>query len=138
MDDLQQLSAQQSNKEVTVNENVKSLRAAATFGVDYETTSALTLGIKGGPLYVNGSVSDIADTTVALTASTTNYVERTAAGVVSNNVTGFSAGSIPLYEAVTGTTGITTLTDYRSLTQRSWGRVSIAIGGSPTGYTLNV
>ena len=34
---------------------------------------------------------------LALSASTTNYVEATRAGVVSKNTTGFTAGSIPLY-----------------------------------------
>ena len=41
MDDLQQLTTSQADKETTVNENFKSVRAAALFGIDYETTTGL-------------------------------------------------------------------------------------------------
>lgn len=40
--------------------------------------------------------------TIALAASQTNYVEVNRAGVVSSNVTGFTAGRLPLWTVVTG------------------------------------
>lgn len=113
MTTLAQLSGTQANEAVSVNELFKAVSAAGMFGVNYETTVALTLGVYGGRWWNGTTFADIANQTVALTASTTNYIETTEAGVVSKNVTAFTAGQVPLYTALTSTTGITTLTDYR-------------------------
>lgn len=68
-------------------------------------------------MQVDGTLSVIANGTVALTASQTNYIEATRAGVVSKNVTAFTPGSIPLYTAVTNATTVTSYTDYRAWAQ---------------------
>jgi len=138
MTTLTQVLETQANKATTVNDIFEAVSVAGLFGVKQALTTGLTFAYFGGILYNAGAASAIADGTVALSASTTNYIEATAAGVVSKNTSGFSPGSTPLYTAVTSTVGITTLTDYRTTTLRSFGRVSIAIGGSPTGYVLNV
>jgi hypothetical protein len=64
---------------------------------------------------------------LALTASTTNYVEATRAGVVSKNTTAFTPGSIPLYTIVTGASTVTSYTDWRAWVQPK-DAVSIAVG----------
>ncbi len=137
MTTLTQVSATQANKEVTINDVLEAVSPAGLFGVKRELTTGLTFAYFGGVLFADGVASAIADGTVALTASTTNYIERTAAGVVSKNTSGFSPEKVPLYTAVTSTSGITTLTDYRQTTLRSFGRLSIDIGGSPSGYVLS-
>jgi hypothetical protein len=55
----------------------------------------------------------IANGTVALTASDTNYVEADNDGVVTANVIGFTVGAYPLYEIVTGSATVTDYVDYR-------------------------
>jgi hypothetical protein len=48
-----------------------------------------------------------------VTASATNYIEATRAGVVSKNAVGFTGGSIPHYTVVTGAALVTSYTDNR-------------------------
>lgn len=50
----------------------------------------------GGWVEVDGGWAFAPDGTVTLTDNATNYIERSAAGVVSQNTSGFSAGSIPM------------------------------------------
>lgn len=97
--------------------------AALLFQRRNSTTTGLTWGYHGGTLLVDGVLSTIAGATVALTASATNFVQATRAGVVSTNTTGFTAGQIPLYEVVTGTATITSFTD-----RRSWDQVQHTAG----------
>jgi len=113
MTTMTQVSETQLNKSTTVNDNFMAVALAALFGVKNSLTTALTFAYYGGYILVDGVHTLIADGTLSLTASQTNYIEATRAGVVSKNTTGFTAGSIPLYTAVTGTASITTLTDYR-------------------------
>lgn len=65
-------------------------------------------------MLVDGVLTTISNGTVALSASVTNYVEATRAGVVSKNTTGFTAGAIPLYTIVTGSATVTSYTDERT------------------------
>lgn len=96
------------------------------------TTTGLTLGYYGGQMLVDGVLTAIGDSTVALSASTTNYVEATRAGAVSANTTGFTPGRIPLYTAVTGAGAITTLTDVRAFNQPHFARLALATTGGTT------
>jgi hypothetical protein len=79
------------------------------FGYKDSTTAGLNFGYYGGVV----AAGTIADGTVALTASQTNFVERTLAGVVSANIVGFTAGRVPLYQVVTSATAITSITEKR-------------------------
>ena len=106
LDTIQQSQAQ---KEVTANAMFDAASPSMLFGRRASTTTGLTWGYYGG--YKNGSA--IANGTVALTASTTNYVEATTAGAVSKNTTAFTTGRIPLYVIVTGTASVTSYTDRR-------------------------
>lgn len=117
---LDTISSSQALKEVTANEMFDALSQASVFGRQATTTSALTWGYYGGNIVVDGTITQIANGTVALSASTTNYVEATRAGVVSKNTTGFTPGSIPLYSIVTGAATVTNYTDYRVLLDPSY------------------
>jgi hypothetical protein len=67
-------------------------------------------------LLADGITTTVANNVAALvlTASATNYIESTTAGVVSKNTTGFTAGSIPLYTVVTGASSVLSYTDQRA------------------------
>jgi hypothetical protein len=105
----------QSGKEITANAYFDAASPATAFGRRQSTTSGLTWGYYGANLVVDGVLTQIANGTLALSASATNYVEATRAGVVSKNTTGFTPGSIPLYTIVTGASTVTSYTDYRVL-----------------------
>lgn len=111
---LDTITTAQSQKEVTANDLLEALSPATLFGCRPSTTSGLTFGYYGGVMMVDGVVTSIANGTVGLTLSTTNYVEATRAGVVSANTTGFTAGRIPLYTIVTGASTITSATPARA------------------------
>jgi hypothetical protein len=111
---LDTLTYNQAAKETTANALFDAGSPATIFGRRATTTTALTWGYYGGYLIVDGVLTSIANGTVALTASTTNYVEATRAGVVSKNATAFTAGSIPLYTIVTGASTVTNYTDHRT------------------------
>jgi len=108
--DLLTTNAQQ---EAGANALFNASSPATLFARRESTTSGLTWGYYGGAILVAGAVSAIANGTVALSTSTTNYVEATNAGVVSKNTTGFTAGQIPLYTIVTGSSTVTSYTDHR-------------------------
>ena len=103
---------------------------AAAFGTDHATTTGLTYGYTGGQIYSNGANVSVAAGTVALTASVTNYVQRTAAGVVSVNSTGFTAGLIPMARIVAGGGSITSITDARPASTDLRGRQVIAVAAT--------
>lgn len=113
MTTLVQMATNQYQPAVLANELFTSVSPAGIFGRKHTTTTGLTWGYYGGYLFVNGVLTSIADGTVSLTASNTNYVEATAAGVVSANVSGFTAGRIPLYEVSAGSSTISSYVDQR-------------------------
>lgn len=108
---------------------------ASLFGRRSDTT-ALTWQYHGGTYNVDGAFVSIADGSLTLTASTTNYIETTIAGVVSRNTTGFSANQIPLYEVVTDAAGITTETDRRDWLRHPFLTVMVKAMPSDANYPL--
>ena len=132
---LTYLTAGQLQPEVTVNNDLNILDAAAglalqAFSNNPATTTGLTYGYFGGKIYSNCANIAIANGTIALTAGATNYVQRTAAGIVSVNSTGFTAGLIPIATVVTGATTITTITDARPASSDLRGRQVIAVAAT--------
>lgn len=109
---LQVINASAS-PEVQMNENFVSVTPASYFAQNPVTTSGLTFGYYGGTLLVDGVLTSVADGTLTLTASLTNYIEMTRGGTVSANTTGFTAGRIPLAQAICGASSITSVTDQR-------------------------
>ena len=84
-----------AQKEVIANEFFYAASPAILFGNRESTTTGLTWGYYGGDLEVDGVITAIAEGTLALTLSQTNYVEATRAGVVSANTTGYTRGPDP-------------------------------------------
>ena len=104
------IASNQSAKEVLANALFDASSPAMLWGRRASACTGLTWGYYGG--YYAGQISN---GTVTLTASTTNYlVANATTGAVSVNTTGFTAGMIPLYSVVTGTTTVTSYTDARS------------------------
>lgn len=95
---------------------------------DADSHSGLTFGYFAGRILVPGTgVVTIAAGTIALTASQTNYVESTAAGVVSKNTSGFTEGSVPLFTVVTSGSAITSVAQSKTLL---WARPATGLPGS--------
>jgi len=127
---IPQIYAAQEQKEVTANGNFDSASPVMIYGNNQYTTTGLTWGYLGGRIYIDGTATTVANATIALTASSTNYVEISAAGTVSKNTTAFSADKAPLYKVVTGTSSITTYEDHRNpltFARLFYGRLSLAM-----------
>lgn len=118
MTTLVQISANQSAKEVTANENLTAVSIAGAFGKKHTTTTlsgGLTFGYYGGTINVDGTLTAVSDGTVALQAAGTNYVQRDRVGTVTTTTAGFVPGYIPLWEITTSAnSAITGYTDRRT------------------------
>lgn len=108
------IASGQLQPETTANQYFDAASPATLFGRRGSATSFLTWAYYGGTLLVDGVLTGVDNDEVTLTASQTNYVEATRAGVVSVNTTGFTAGRIPLYIVTTNTTAATSYTDERT------------------------
>jgi len=134
---LDTITSSQASKEVTANAMFDAASPAMIFGRRASTSAGLTWGFYGGRMLVDGVLTAIANGTVALTLSTTNYVESTRAGVVSANTTGFTAGSIPLYTIVAGATTVTSYTDERTWVQPLHVHSRLALAMTDANTTLS-
>lgn len=93
----------------------KAVNAALVgWGKDESATTGLIWGYLGGQAWSGSAWSTVAAGTVSLAASATNYIQRTIAGVVSVNQTGWTAGSIPMFQVVTTGSGVMSWTDMRA------------------------
>jgi len=133
------MSAGQLQKEVLFNANMDIIDSAVSaipnaFSNNALTTAGLVYGYLGGNIYSNGADITIANGTKTLTGLATNYVERTAAGVVSTNTAAFTVGLIPMAVVVTSSIGITSITDKRPSASDLRGAQSIAV--SATNITM--
>lgn len=124
---LDTISSTQAMKEVVTNSLFDAASPSTLWGRRAQTTGGLTWGYFGGNFVDNtGTSHAIANGTITLTASATNYVYAdNVTGAVSFNTTGFPAGRVPLYSVVTNASQATSYLDYRSY-QPS------AIGGTGT------
>lgn len=118
---LDLIAQSQASKEVTANALADAGSPATLFGRRASLCSGLNWFYYGGSMVVDGVLTTISNNAaaLALSASTTNYVEATRSGVVSKNTAGFTAGAIPLYTIVTGASSVTSYTDYRAWVQPS-------------------
>lgn len=126
---LDAISASQSSKEVTANALFDAMSPNALFGRRGSTTSALTWGYYGGKYRkADGTVLSVANGTVALTDSATNYILETD-GVVSKVTAApdgwpgpllddaspaTETGATALYAVVCSGGAVTSYTDYRT------------------------
>lgn len=125
---LNSISQQQAYRVTAINENFEAVSRAGLFGIRRAQSVGLLFAYYGGYLLVDGVMTLIADGTVILTTSATNYIERTRAGVVTKNTTAFTAGLIPVATCVTSATGITTYTDYRAVASAA-GAIELPVAG---------
>lgn len=122
---IDQLSTSQSNKELRVNELVDAASPALTYGRRAATTTGLTWGYYGGR---DGGTA-VANGTVTLTGSNTNYVvvHRTTKAVsTSTSATNWNDTTTygRLYKVVTGASSVSSYEDHR-----------FGEGGVPAGAT---
>jgi len=126
---LQQISSAQASPEVPINENADATAPAGAFGRKATTTTGLTWGYYGGEILVDGVPTAIADGTVTLTGSATNYISISRAGVVAVAASRTVANA-PLYTVVAGSSSVTSYTDERGPTQiarLTWGAATQAM-----------
>lgn len=104
----------QAQKETTANELFDAASPAMLYGRRASTSGGLVWGYYGGAVIIGGTPTSIANGTITLTASATNYLQADpATGAVSKNTTGFTAGMTPLYSVVAGASTVTSYTDFR-------------------------
>jgi hypothetical protein len=132
LEDIRDLLASSSIGSTAAGGDIDSLALdGGHFSRDPDNDSGLTFAFAAGRLWNGTAIVSVAAGTVLLSSSTTNYVEVSPAGVVSKNTVGFTAGSIPLYQVVTGASTITTVTNKKTL-------LSTLPSGGWTGANLTV
>jgi hypothetical protein len=113
----------QASKEVTANAFFDAASQGLTYGRRASTSSGLTWGFYGGNVRVSaGTLSQIANGTVTLTASSTNYIvaaKSSGSVSVSTATTNWddSANYWRLYSVVTNASAPTSWTDARLMAQ---------------------
>ena len=112
---LDLIAQSQTQKEVTANALYDAGSPSTIYGRRASQTAALNWGYYGGTFKVTSTTRTlIANAVIALTASTTNYLEADpATGAVTKNTTAFTAGKIPLYKIVAGSSSVTSYEDWR-------------------------
>lgn len=110
---LDQLSPSQANQESRNNDSFDAASLGSYFGRRRTTTTGLTWGYYGGKVMVNGVPTTVANGTVALTGSATNYVQLTQAGTVVVGATR-DPRYAPLYQVVTSASAVTNYIDERN------------------------
>lgn len=108
---------------VTANDMFNAASPSMLFARRALGCTGLTWAFYGGVILVDGTLTTIANGTVALTASQTNYIECDRVGAVTANTAGFTAGKVPLYTAVTDTTSVSSYTE-----QRAWVKLPGTVG----------
>lgn len=107
------ISQSGASQDIKANSLFDAVSPASVYGLNVVTTSGLTLGLHGGKILLSGVITTIAAQTLALTVSTTNYVEaHPDTGAVSKNTTAFTAGYLPIAVVTTNTTGIVPTTGF--------------------------
>ncbi len=110
----------QGSQDLVANAYFDAASTATLYGRRSSTTAGVVWGYYGGNVTKSdGTMGQIANGTVTLTASTTNYVvAKKEDGVVSASTAATNWNSTDywrLYSVVTGTTTITSYTDYREI-----------------------
>lgn len=111
----------QAQKEVTANAFFDAASQAATFARRASTSTGLTWGYYGGNFTKpDGTMVQVANGTLTLTASATNYITvLRSTGVVYSSITSTAWDDVynylRLYSVVTGTATVTSYTDAREI-----------------------
>lgn len=130
---LQQLSAAQAGKEITVNELMKALSIASPLAMR-QSSSGLSWDYYGiDRWYVNATAVTKANTTLTLTASSTRYVASDRALAVTESATAFPANRLALYKVVAGASNVSSYEDHRDLHHVNrflYGRFTLAMANT--------
>jgi hypothetical protein len=111
------------------------------FSYNASSSSGLNFGYNAGRINWGASFVNYSASSIALSASLTNYVEADVNGTIYKNTSAFTAGRCPLYTVVTGSTTIATVTSAKMLLSAipPGGIDSAQLGGnSVTGAILSV
>jgi len=101
-------------QDLTANALFDAASPAMTGARRMSQTSGINFAQFGGKVRIAGVISQIANASLSLTPSVTNYVEmHPDTGAMSKNTTGFTAGYLPLYTLVVGASSITSYADHR-------------------------
>jgi hypothetical protein len=107
-------------------------KGGGAFTYDVDGSSGTTFAYLAGRLHNGYSAVNVSAGSVALASSSTNYVEVDRAGTVTSNTTAFTAGRLPLFVVVTGSTDISTVTSAKPLlTLLGPNSVNGAMGSTP-------
>lgn len=136
------IAQSQAGKEITANAFFDAASPATLYGRRASTCAALTWGYYGGaPTLSGGSLGSIANGTLSLTPSTTNYiVAAKATGAVttltSNTNWNDTTNYWRLYSVVAGSATVTSYTDNRELGKMTGGGGGAAITAKDEGSNL--
>lgn len=114
------ISSSQYGKEITANAFFDAASAATLYGRRASTCSGLTWGFYGGNAVTTAGLAQISNSTVTLTASTTNYItalKSNGAVYCETSTTKWNdtAAYWRLYSVVAGTATATSYTDSREI-----------------------
>lgn len=118
---LDTISASQASKEVTANAFFDAASGATLFGRRASSSTGLAFGIYGGNFSrADGTVGQLSNVALTLTASTTNYIvadknDGTVSASTSTTNWNNQNNYWRIYSVVTGTATVTSYTDYREL-----------------------
>lgn len=109
-------NAPHDNLETNIDSILSFLKTASTghFEQDTVTTSGVVFGFRAGLVRNNNSVNIVSAGTLTLPVSDVSFVEVDGAGVVSDNIVGFTAGKIPLFQITCNATDIIDVIDLRA------------------------
>ena len=128
---MRTLSTNQAQKETIINENFTALNQPSTFGWRVQSTTGLQYAYWGGN-YQNssGALITLADGTVTVTASTTNYVYfNPVTNTILNSTSVPESGKVRLAKVITDPTKITSVTDERLFALFPVGSANSLAGG---------
>lgn len=105
----------QAGKEVVANAFFDAASPATAYGRRASACGGLVWGYYGANILAGGAYTQIDNGTLTLTASQANiYVEaRLDTGAITQNNTGWTPGRMPLYRITTGSSTVTSYTDFR-------------------------
>ena len=113
---LDLLTGSTAGRDTLANELFNPMSPAALFGRRSQGCTGLTWAFYGGAMMLSGIPTLIPNGTIALTGSTTNYIEANpSTGAVSVNTSAWTSGKIPLYKVVAGSTTVTSWQDFRCM-----------------------
>ncbi len=136
---LDLLTQAQAGKEITANALLDAASPAMIYGRRQSTTSGLTWGFYGGAADVAGTPTIIANGTLALTASSTNYLvalKSTGAVSFSTATTNWNSNLYwRLYSVVTGASTISSYLDYRMVGAVDYSKVAQLAGSNAQAFS---